>query len=76
MAADLETLQAQASAITDPKSKDAELLMLNIQMEMLRTQERMLKRWASIDTWITIIGVVMLITFIFFLFFFMVPMIF
>lgn len=76
MAADLETLQAQASAITDPKSEDAELLMLNIQMEMLRTQERMLNRWASIDTWITIIGVVMLVTFIFFLFFFMVPMIF
>ena len=61
MATDLKTLQAQANAITDLKSEEAERLKLNIQIEMLRTQERMLNRWASIDTWITIIGVVFLI---------------
>ena len=61
MAADLETLQARLDAITDPQSTDAELLKLNIQMEMLRTQKKMLKRWASIDIWITIIGLVFLI---------------
>ena len=74
MTTDLKTLQAQAEAITDMKSEDAERLKLNIQIEMLRTQERMLNRWASIDTWITIIGVVMLVTFILFLFFFIIPM--
>ena len=61
MATDLKTLQAQANALTDLKGEDAERLKLNIQIEMLRTQERMLNRWASIDTWITIIGVVFLI---------------
>ena len=61
MATDLKTLQAQANALTDLKGEDAERLKLNIQIEMLRTQERMLNRWASIDLWITIIGVVLLI---------------
>ena len=61
MATDLKTLQAQANAITDLKGDDAERLKLNIQIEMLRTQERMLNRWASIDMWITIIGVAILI---------------
>ena len=61
MATDLKTLQAQANALTDLNGEDAERLKLNIQIEMLRTQERMLNRWASIDTWITIIGVVFLI---------------
>lgn len=61
MATDLKTLQAQANALTDLKGEDAERLKLNIQIEMLRTQERMLNRWASIDLWITIIGVVFLI---------------
>lgn len=61
MATDLKTLQAQANALTDLKGEDAERLKLNIQIEMLRTQERMLNRWASIDTWITIIGVAFLI---------------
>ena len=61
MATDLKTLQAQANALTDLKGDDAERLKLNIQIEMLRTQERMLNRWASIDAWITIVGVVLLV---------------
>ena len=60
MATDLETLQAQVDAITDPQSKDVDLLMLKVQMEMLSTQKKMLKRWASIDLWITIIGMIIL----------------
>ena len=44
MATDLKTLQAQANALTDLKGEDAERLKLNIQIEMLRTQERMLNR--------------------------------
>ena len=47
-------------AITDPQSKDVDLLMLKVQMEMLNTQKKMLKRWASIDLWITIIGMIIL----------------
>ena len=61
MATDLKTLQAQANALTDLNGEDAERLKLNIQIEMLRTQERMLNRWASIDAWITIVGVVLLV---------------
>ena len=64
MATDLETLQEQAEAITDPKSEDAELLMLNIQMEMLKTQQKMLKKWASIEFWIGVIGLVTLVSFV------------
>ena len=61
MATDLKTLQTQVNALTDLKGDDAERLKLNIQIEMLRTQERMLNRWASIDMWVTIIGVAFLI---------------
>ena len=65
MATDLETLQAQVDAITDPQSKDVDLLMLKVQMEMLNTQKKMLKRWASIDLWITIIGMIILVGLVF-----------
>lgn len=74
MATDLKTLQAQANAITDLKSEEAERLKLNIQIELLRTQERMLNRWASIDLWITIMGAVVLAAFIISLIFFVIPM--
>lgn len=74
MAMDRDIPQALTDAPADQQDQRTERLMLNIQMEMLKTQERMLKRWASIDTWITIIGLVMLVSFIIFLFFFFIPM--
>ena len=64
MAADLETLQAQAEAITDPQSGDAELLMLNIQMEILKTQQKMVKIWSSISFWVGVIGLISLVSFV------------
>ncbi len=64
MATDLNDLQEQAAEIKDPQSKEAELLMLNIQMEMLKTQERMLKKWSSIEFWIGLIGLISLVSFV------------
>ena len=64
MAADMETLQAQAAEITDPQSKEAELLMLNIQMELLKTQQKMVKKLASIEFYLGVIGLIMLVSFI------------
>ena len=60
----METLQAQAAEITDPQSKEAELLMLNIQMELLKTQQKMVKKLASIEFYLGVIGLIMLVSFI------------
>ena len=59
-----DTLQEQVDDCVDTQSKDALRLMLNIQMEMLKTQERMLKKWSSIEFWIGVIGLVTLVSFI------------